>query len=465
MEAFFLFRLHEDYKANLIDADCPNPLIFAQLLVSELLLIAPPWASLDNAALAAAAAVLADGGGTDAFAAAADAWAAAVSAEGRQQFSTGIVMAKGASPFQQHLMVAAPAAWPLRKAMAQVQRTMEAADSVAPGAVLRSLRRPRRGTRSSCQPHSVLALTRFLPPEERVDGLQKGPDVVLQKACWEMEESRGEAALLIESLESAEQRRQVIRQVDFVIAHCRESLEWLSAKLKRVPAGAALFVYEKCGGKLQPEELAAVAGKSKFQSITVVQRPDEGSTRGDECSAYLTHIVGHHTDLADFTVFLQSDPYDHLHFDFLDLVLRSIAAGTHTQPFLALNGPRHVRTLTPCLQSVHEEIFGTNLTELLGPYCCAQFVVSRDAIRAHSLDFYGQMLSLTDGSRSVDLCGIEGTKRSTQCYGFEFLWHVVFGQEVDPPSREEPAVSLLVSLFLSLLLVLLLLLFVCLFVS
>eukprot|EP00439_Symbiodinium_sp_Y106_P052571 s275_g7.t1 len=47
------------------------------------------------------------------------------------------------------------------------------------------------------------------------------------------------------------------------------------------------------------------------------------------------------------------------------------------------------------------------------------------------------MLSLVDGSRDVDLCGVEGTKRSTQCYGFEFLWHVVFGEEVDPPSRED----------------------------
>lgn len=35
---------------------------------------------------------------------------------------------------------------------------------------------------------------------------------------------------------------------------------------------------------------------------------------------------------------------------------RSIAAGTYTTPFLPLNGPRHVRTLTPCLQAVHEEI-------------------------------------------------------------------------------------------------------------
>ena len=42
----------------------------------------------------------------------------------------------------------------------------------------------------------------------------------------------------------------------------------------------------------------------------------------------------------------------------------------------------------------------------------------------YSEEFYARMLSLVDGSRDVDLCGVEGTKRSTQCYGFEFLWHV-----------------------------------------
>lgn len=49
-----------------------------------------------------------------------------------------------------------------------------------------------------------------------------------------------------------------------------------------------------------------------------------GAARGDECSAYLTHILGSYDHLADFTIFLQSDPMDHLHFDFLDLVLRLI---------------------------------------------------------------------------------------------------------------------------------------------
>ena len=86
---------------------------------------------------------------------------------------------------------------------------------------------------------------------------------------------------------------------------------------------------------------------------------------------------------------------------------RSIAAGTYSVGFLPLNGPRHVRTLTPCLQAVHEEIFGENLTGLVGhrllhlvsvsvvslprlllrgPYCCAQFAVSRETIQQRSLE-------------------------------------------------------------------------------
>lgn len=53
------------------------------------------------------------------------------------------------------------------------------------------------------------------------------------------------------------------------------------------------------------------------------------------------------------------------------------------------------------------------------------------------MDFYEKMLALVDGTRIVDLCGVEGTKRSTQCYGYEFLWHIVFGEVPEPPGRED----------------------------
>eukprot|EP00747_Dinoflagellata_sp_TGD_P045060 gnl/TRDRNA2_/TRDRNA2_143622_c0_seq2.p1 gnl/TRDRNA2_/TRDRNA2_143622_c0~~gnl/TRDRNA2_/TRDRNA2_143622_c0_seq2.p1 ORF type:complete len:393 (-),score=60.14 gnl/TRDRNA2_/TRDRNA2_143622_c0_seq2:46-1080(-) len=43
--------------------------------------------------------------------------------EARRLYDEAIKMAKGASPFQQHLMVAVPASWPLRSAMRQFQET------------------------------------------------------------------------------------------------------------------------------------------------------------------------------------------------------------------------------------------------------------------------------------------------------------------------------------------------------
>lgn len=331
-EAFFLIRMPEQYRNNLIGMDCPTPLVFANFLVAELNMISPPWGDPE---------------------------------EGWRNFDEAIALAKAASPFQQHLMVAVPSAWPFKKAMDQVRVAQE------------------------------LSAAAF----QRVnEGFQY--------------------------------------RIHMVVAHCREDLGWLATKLKGVPRTTRLFIYEKCG---QTTLVDSLPGAEKFEAITVVAKPDKGRARGDECSAYLAHIVSQYDLLADFTIFLQSDPQDHLHFDFFDLVLRSLAATTYAVPYLPLNGPRHVRTLTPCLSAVHEELFGTNLTDIIGPYCCAQFIVARDAIVRHPREFYVKMMELVDGTRNVDLCGVEGTKRSTQCYGYEFLWHIVFGEPPDPPSREDDA--------------------------
>eukprot|EP00439_Symbiodinium_sp_Y106_P025128 s3726_g3.t1 len=106
-------------------------------------------------------------------------------------------------------------------------------------------------------------------------------------------------------------------------------------------------------------------------------------------------------------------------------------------PFLSLNGARHVRTYTPCLNAVHEAIFGENMRDAVGPYCCAQFVVQDKQIRERPLEFYQRMLRLVDGTMAHDLCYPGKVKRSTHCYGMEFTWHLVFGEDYDPPLRQE----------------------------
>jgi hypothetical protein len=221
--------------------------------------------------------------------------------------------------------------------------------------------------------------------------------------------------------------------LDFVIAHCREDLTWLLDEPK-LPAGssAGLWVYEKCGEQVDLSYL-----QSRFERIYVVPRPDAGKVRGDECSAYLTHITMQYAQLANYTIYLHSDPDQHLHFAYLDAVLASMARGTFNASFVHLNGPRHVRTLTPCLQTVHQAIFAEPLNEVLGPYCCAQFAVKREAIVARPVEFYERMLRMVDGSIDIDLCTTAATTRSTHCYGMEFMWHKVFGDVTDPPLRPD----------------------------
>jgi len=106
-------------------------------------------------------------------------------------------------------------------------------------------------------------------------------------------------------------------------------------------------------------------------------------------------------------------------------------------PFLSLNGARHLRTITPCLNAIHQAIFGTEMKEAVGPYCCAQFIIQDTKIRERPLSFYQNMLRLVDGSVEYDLCAPGKVVRSTHCYGMEFTWHVVFGEEYEPPLRQD----------------------------
>lgn len=224
--------------------------------------------------------------------------------------------------------------------------------------------------------------------------------------------------------------------VEIVIAHCRETLDWVEHDLLPVaPPGCALTLYEKCGEQPTFSDMVL----KHFAKVSIVPCPDPvGLPRGDECLAYLTHIDSRYLDLAPFTVFLQADPDQHLHFTYLRTVLAMIVRGMYGVPFMNINGARHVRTKTPCLGAVYEAIFKEPLLKPLGPYCCAQFVVQDSRIRARPLSFYQNMLRLVDGSMGGgDLCSARPVTRSTHCYGMEYMWHLVFGDEHEPPLRQD----------------------------
>lgn len=222
---------------------------------------------------------------------------------------------------------------------------------------------------------------------------------------------------------------------EIVVVHCREPLGWLLDDLLPVtPSGVVLSLYEKCGEQpVLPDELY---GHFAAVNIRACRDPANGP-RGDECLGYLAHIVNEYSDLATFTVFLQADPDQHMWFPFLRNVMAMIARGTYAVPYMSLNGARHTLTYTPCMNAIHNAIFGEPMREPVGPYCCAQFIVSNWQVRNRPLEFYQNMLRLVDGSVDYDLCAPGKVTRSTHCYGMEFTWHLVFGDEYEPPLRQD----------------------------
>eukprot|EP00928_Gymnodinium_smaydae_P038167 TRINITY_DN26376_c0_g2_i1.p1 TRINITY_DN26376_c0_g2~~TRINITY_DN26376_c0_g2_i1.p1 ORF type:complete len:441 (-),score=94.08 TRINITY_DN26376_c0_g2_i1:78-1400(-) len=229
--------------------------------------------------------------------------------------------------------------------------------------------------------------------------------------------------------------RAGVISLEFVVVHCRESLTWIDEKLLPIaPHGSALTLYEKCGEQpvLSPQV------RERFGAVAVKPCSDPvGGPRGDECLGYLAHLTDRYDTLATFTVFMQADPDEHLHFAFLERVTKMISRSTYAVPFMNLNGARHVRTITPCMKSIHEAIFGEAMREPVGPYCCAQFVVQDAAVRQRPLAFYQNMLRMVDGSVGYDLCTTGQVKRSTHCYGMEFMWHLVFGEDYEQPLRQD----------------------------
>lgn len=233
-----------------------------------------------------------------------------------------------------------------------------------------------------------------------------------------------------DALGYASERLLAIPQtLDVVVARCHEDLGWLTDGTLEFPPRerVQLVVYEKCGGG------DVLGTEGIFGGVTVIDRPD-GKVRGDECVAYLAYLTDWYDNYADHVIFLQGDAPDHLLPPYLNLVLAAITTNQFIDPFLHLNADRHVYTQTPCLKAVYKQLFGKELDQLVGSYCCAQFVVSRDALQAHSVMYYRAVLRLIDTGQ--DLC-FEDPVRSSYCYILEVLWHAIWGEPLDLPLRQD----------------------------
>lgn len=229
--------------------------------------------------------------------------------------------------------------------------------------------------------------------------------------------------------------------VHVVVCHCRESLDWLGDQRFYMPARdratVDLFVYEKCAQR--PDNLVVL--EKRFQRVSTVPVED-GAIRRDECSGYLRHLVDHYHSAPDFALFFQADAGDHMQWGYLTLVMQAIERHALQVGFVHLNHPRLVASLSPCREEVFRRVFGRGPRQMLGSYCCAQFLVSRARWLANPLERYENMQRMLFEESPPECHDIPG--HSTHCLMYEVYWHVLFGEPDDLPERAaNPALPLM----------------------
>jgi hypothetical protein len=135
---------------------------------------------------------------------------------------------------------------------------------------------------------------------------------------------------------------------------------------------------------------------------------------GRESSTYLHHIIENYDNLADFTIFCQADPFDHIA-SFEDL----IKDYEHDYKeyggwFVSSKGdgtPQHAGLR---VDDASMKFFGRTLPEY-GFVSGAQFVVSKERIRSRSKEFYESLLQYCKDDTDAP-------------WVLERLWRLVFGQ-------------------------------------
>lgn len=203
------------------------------------------------------------------------------------------------------------------------------------------------------------------------------------------------------------------RTVQVVVARWREDASWVAQ------LGLDALVYDKSG---QPGPLA-------LPNI------------GRETHTYLTHIVSNYGRLADFTVFLQADPFRHMGEGadvnaLRERIARNVRLGVQFTGFAwyklkcdRLGRPHAMRDPEGKgrwkgwgrdlpVGAVYGALFAGDVPEsFLATAPAGLFFVSRERILARPLEFYAFALSMVEADPEDE--------RNTG-HAFERLWHIIF---------------------------------------
>ncbi|CAE7296226.1 unnamed protein product, partial [Symbiodinium pilosum] len=253
--------------------------------------------------------------------------------------------------------------------------------------------------------------------------------------------------------------------VDVVMPYCNEPLDdllskktgyeedWLVSPVPLRHARLLLYRLEGCVGEAGPASLPPRAAKvaELFSSLEVI--PVAASPNAWESARYFLHMARRYDVLADFTIVLHPDVFEHVNPRTLRNVLQSIRVGSFRQAagqlgswheYLSLSHhylmrPSRARfASTNCtdvdlgFRDLWWRLFGDekgNLTETsdFGFYCCSQFLVHKDAVRRRPKSWY---------EAAVDSVAWEHCATSYM----ELLWHGIFSSgELHERKRQERA--------------------------
>ncbi|CAD7939656.1 unnamed protein product [Amoebophrya sp. A120] len=282
-----------------------------------------------------------------------------------------------------------------------------------------------------------------------------------------------------------------VLSLDVVIARCDSPMMWLWEFA--FPKKTRFFIYEKCRHRMRakgedPDQILQdqIEGLEDHIQIFIRELPERDPRfMSGECTAYLAYILEFGflapaqqqqgekatrstSGIADFVAFIHDDGPRHFKSAFFNVVLQSVEKRTYDVPFLHLTHERYAALVTPCFERVFQMIFGHPLLAPVTSYCCSNFVVSRARILARDRDFYAHLADLIFHGRYTRLAAEIARNDSTTalaerdqqvdpedvalmeefavcnvghkpCYVMEFLWHVVFGEPLELPYREEDA--------------------------
>lgn len=178
-------------------------------------------------------------------------------------------------------------------------------------------------------------------------------------------------------------------EVELVICRCGEDLAWL----RNVPRGLRVTVYDK-----SPSPEAVWPDSIPLPNV------------GREAHAWLHHLTERYDSLADWTLFSQGHPFDHV--PDMHAVIRGLASGPPPEDFLWLgflwetDDPRGRPTFVHWsknperreldLEGFFQRLWGEAAPEQIRYVGGGQFVLAKTAARRRSRDFYNRARRLAE---------------------------------------------------------------------